>query len=208
VLPELELPAGRYRVEVVPAGAAPRVDVRCNGVSMPRVTEPSASVFELDGKRAVSIAVAPAAKKRRSFVSEVTLVAAPEAPGALRCLPAGRPLVVPLALVSEPKNRKNLASHPDHLSFTAEGLVLAADPVPAVNGVELTLSRGGGYLVELRRDGALLWQTNIEKRNDKRRTLETHRFALPQRLEGSGRYELSVKPLRPGPAALGHALLF
>jgi hypothetical protein len=210
VLPELELPAGHFRVEVVTADGPPIVDLRCRDVSMPQGVASSELVFESDGRTPISIAVAPAAGARSMKLRRVTLARRSAGIEALRCPPRSRPLTVPAALVAQSKNSKNLWNHPAHVSFGREGLIVAGGERSSVSGVELSLSHNDAYVLELRRGRRPLWTTTVDgKRGAKRPALVAHRFELPTRIDESGNYELVIKPRRGDePVTLGHARLF
>jgi hypothetical protein len=210
VLPDLELPEGRYRLEVVPSDGAPSIDVRCRDVSMPRGAALKELVVESDGRTPVSIAVAPGGTARSMRLRRVAFTRVPDEVEALRCPPRGRPLIVPAALVAQTKSSKNLWNHPAHVSFTREGLIVAAGELASVGGVELGLSHNDAYAIELRRGRRTVWTGVVEgKRGAKRPALVSHRLELPQRLDESGSYDVFIKPRRGDePVTLGHARLF
>ncbi|HVR21323.1 MAG TPA: hypothetical protein VMS65_16535 [Polyangiaceae bacterium] len=209
VLPDLDLPSGRFRLEISPRGAAPIVDLRCRDVSMQRETAPSDIVFEADGKTPISIVVASGPSTRSSKLRLVTLRRVAD-PAVLRCVPRGRPLSVPAALVTQPKSSRNLWTHPSNLSFAGDGLVVEVDERPAIGGVEVSLSDNEAYRLELRAGRRVVWAMTVEaRRNAKRPALVTHRYELPTRLEGGERYQLFIKPRKgAAPSALGHATFF
>ncbi|HEX6272179.1 MAG TPA: hypothetical protein VFZ53_04045 [Polyangiaceae bacterium] len=210
VLPELELPAGRYRLEVIPSDGPPVVDVRCRDVSMPRSALLNEVVVQSDGRTPISIVIAPGGTARSMKLRRVALTRVSNDLEALRCAPRGRPLTVPAALVAQPKSSKNLWNHPAHVSFARDGLIIAAGELPSVGGVELSLSHNDAYVVELRRGGLPVWTATVEaKRGAKRPGLLSHRLELPKRLDESGNYEVFIKPRRGDePLSLGHARLF
>jgi arabinofuranosyltransferase len=210
VLPDLDVPAGRFRLEFSPRDAEPVVDLRCHDVSMQRDTSPSDIVFEADGRTPISIVAAPSPSSRSSRLRLVRLTRVADAPAPFHCVTRGRPLVVAAALVAQPKSSRNLWTHPSHLSFAGEGLVVEVDERSAIGGVEVSLSDNEAYRLELRQGRHVVWAMSVEaRRNAKRPALVTHRYTLPKRLEGGAGYDLFIKPRKSAaPSTLGHATFF
>jgi hypothetical protein len=209
VLPELELPAGSFRLDETPRGTRPIVDVVCRNASMQGFSPAGETIFETDGKTPVSLVIAPAATARSLRLLHVTLTRVPGSSNARRCVPPGRPLRIPAASVAETKNDNQLWSHPSHVAFARGGLAIDFGTVESVGGVELSLSPNDAYFLELRRDGGIAWSMRIDrKRKGRKFAVVAHRFELPKRLD-AGSYELSVRPGKgDSSSTLGHAVLF
>ena len=209
VLPELEVPAGTYRLDVTPRGAKPLADVLCRHASMEGFAPAGETIFEADGKTPVTLVLAPAENARALRLRSVTLTRIPGTGGARRCVPSARPLRVQAASVAAPKSEKQLWSHPSHVTFARGGLVVEFGEVAAVGGVEVSLSPNDAYALELRQDGKVVWSTFIErKRKTRKFAVVTQRLELPKRL-GAGRYELGVRPAKgESSSTLGHATFF
>jgi arabinofuranosyltransferase len=208
VLPELTVPAGRYRLDVSPSAAELVADFRCQGVSMQRNAQGSERVFEIDRATHLDIALAPQAGTRGIELRSITLTRVAEAPAASGCTRTGTPLRVAAGrLASEMPPRAHWA-HPKNFMFASDGVVIEMGSRPSVAHVEVSLSRNDAYLLELRRDGHVVWHTNVEReRSGRSHPLVLHGFDLPKPIDG-GRFELFVKPRKgTAPSSIGHLTL-
>ena len=207
VLPELAVPAGRFRLDVSPP-AELVADFRCHGVSMQRNATGSERVFEVDRPTHLDIALAPPEATRRLVIRSVTLTRVTDAPSASGCARAGTPPRISIGrLANEEPSSPNWA-HPKNFLFASDGVVVEMGSRPAVAHVEVSLSRNDAYLLELRRDGHVVWYTNVEReRGGRRHALDLHVFELPKPIDG-GRFEVFVKPRKgDAPSSIGHLAL-
>jgi hypothetical protein len=205
VVPELSIPAGRWRLEISPSHPALAVDVRCRDASMQSGALAAERVFDADGVSPISIAVAPELGGRPVKLRSVTLVRAGAALSVLRCVRAGAPLRVPAASLAAEKTNKVSWAHPSNVAFGKSGVVVELGSRDPIERLDVSLSQNDAYQLELRRDGHVAWLTNIEKkRKPKGTVLAVHRFQLPKPVE-AGNFELQITPRRGDvPNSVGH----
>ena len=208
VLPELSLPAGRFKIELVPPSPALVIDVRCRNMSMERSGPVGVHVIEVDGTTPVTIAVAPRFGVRGHKLRSVSLTRATNESPTLRCSSARSPLRLSAAALETKTPSKTLWSHPANVVFASSGAVVDLGARPAISWFEVSLSLNDGYLLELRRDGHVVWTTSVERKRSKNAPLlKNHRFDLPKPLE-AGAFELVVRPRRAdAPCSIGHVEL-
>ena len=126
----------------------------------------------------------------------------------MRCSSARSAVRVSAALLKDVKPAKTLWSHPGNLVFSSLGVVVDLGSRQAISWIQVSLSQNDGYLLELRRDGKVVWATSVDRK--RRRTaavLKNHRFDLPKPLE-SGAFELQIRPRKAdAPCSIGHVEL-
>jgi arabinofuranosyltransferase len=208
VLPELSLPAGRFKIEVVPPNPTLIIDVRCRNMSMKETGPVGVHVIEVDGTTPVTIAVAPRFGARRHELRSVSLTRATNELPTLHCSSARSPLRLSATALEEKAPPKTLWSHPGNVVFASQGAIVDLGSRPALSWFEVSLSLNDGYLLELRRDGLVVWTTSVERKRSKTvPRLKDHRFDLPKPLEG-GTFELVVRPRKgDAPCSIGHVQL-
>ncbi|HEX6766847.1 MAG TPA: hypothetical protein VF103_15235, partial [Polyangiaceae bacterium] len=198
VLAELVVPKGRWRIDLVPADPSLVVDVECGDVSMQRIAPVAGRVFDTDGSMPISIVVAPRFGVEPVELRSATLSLVPDVAPALRCLSSGTPLRVSAAWLAGPTPRKVPTSHPSNVTFGGAGLLIDLGERPDPKSLELSLSVNTPYLVELRREGRAVWPATIDqKRRSRSRDLGHFHLDIGKLPEGSGPFELYIRPQRP-----------
>jgi hypothetical protein len=175
VLPALTLPAGRYRIELVPAGPNWITGLRCGGISAERVAPGEALVLELERQSEVSLALAPSAGRlgiERAILLKSTL------PPTHRC---GRPRAR-LRVAREDLTRRQpenaFWAHPQNVLFGSEGLSVAFAPMP-VRHLELSVDNNDTYEVNCLAGGDSAFRRRVEPRKNGG-GLAVHRWDLPE----------------------------
>jgi hypothetical protein len=208
LLPSFPVPAGRWRIDLSPASPVVAVDVRCDGLSMQRDASPAERIFELDRDTSVSIAVAPHPTRRRFGLSSVTLTRVGEPFAASKCVKRGQPLHLPMALLGSVMPKGVHWAHPTSFLFGSAGVVIDLGARAGIAGIELSLTENDSFVLELRRDGKVVWTTIVDRvRRGEGSPLLNNRFDLAKPMEG-GSFELSVKPRRGNtPSSIGHVAI-
>jgi hypothetical protein len=203
VVPELMVPAGRWRIDVGPPTAELVADLRCQAFSMGRTAGGTERVFEIDRPTRVDVVLAPRAGARGITLRSTVLTRVSDAPTFAGCPPSGSPARLPVEQLSNRMLGNSYWAHPKNFMFGRNGAVVELGSRASLSGLELSLSRNDAYLVELRRNGELVWSTNVKREGGGRR-LANLRFDLPKPVEG-GTFELFVQPRKGDePCSLGH----
>jgi hypothetical protein len=125
-----------------------------------------------------------------------------------RCLMKGQPLRLPVALLGREMPKGVHWTHPTSFLFGSPGVVIDLGARAAVAGIELSLTDNDTFVLELRRDGKVVWTTIVDRdRRGQRSPLLNNRFDLPKPVEG-GSFELAIKPRRGStPSAIAHVAI-
>jgi hypothetical protein len=207
VLPSLTVPAGTWRIDVVPEKPKLKLDVRCDELSMQREASSGERIFELRRPANVSIAVAPEAGARRMGLRGMTLTKVDAAPTPSTCVKRGQPLRVPAALLAREMPTGVHWAHPTHFLFGSSGAVVELGKREKLAGISLSLTRHDPVTLELRRDGKVVWTTTVDRDRGEGSLLLNNRFDLPNPFEG-GSYELVMTPRRGStPSSIGHLVI-
>lgn len=207
VLPNLTVPAGTFRIDVVPEKPRIKLDVRCDEVSMQREGS-GERIFELRRPTPVSIAVAPDAGLRRMGLRSVTLTRVDAAPAASTCVKRGQPLRVPAALLAREMPTGVHWAHPTHFLFGSSGAVIELGTREKIAGIELSITRHDPVTLELLHDGKAVWTTTVDRdRHGEGSLILNNRFDFQKPFD-SGSYELVLKPRRGNtPSSIGHLVI-
>jgi arabinofuranosyltransferase len=209
VLPALEVPAGRWQVEISPAPAQFVADFRCRGVSMTPSgsSHGGAGVLELAGSTPLALALAPEAHGVVMRVATVVL-SRTSAPATLACARDDEPLALTRAQLPREPIPGALPAHPRYRAFGERGVVLDLGTRGADTKLEVGLS-DGNYRLQLFQ-GDTLVATKRLKRGRPAREVAEQRFAL-DRLDAERALRLSITPDRGAKDAGGpesHAILY
>jgi arabinofuranosyltransferase len=165
IFPALEVPAGRWRVEISPPAAALSLGLRCGSRSAQPLgaAAPAAPVvIELDRPARVDLVVAPGLSEPSAPpLARVVLTQAAGAGPTVRCAEPGRPLTVTPDQLAPPRPAGLFWGHPANLVLGLEGLVVKMDRRRPLRRVELSVDHNDVYAVVLARGGRALWRREI-----------------------------------------------
>jgi arabinofuranosyltransferase len=163
VLPNIDVPAGRWRIAIDPPDAAGRtLGVRCEGRSMDGAPTQGDQVIELEQTRGIGIAVAPRfGTSQSTLVRRVLFLREPVASSTdLHCAAPGMPVTVAPQSVSTVKAEHLPWSHPTNVLIGLEGLVVRVVEPGLVHRIDLSADNDDTYAVEIRR-GERRWRTEV-----------------------------------------------
>lgn len=186
VLPALDVPPGRWRLDIEPASADLALDLHCDGRSMRRErasAQGAAPVFDLAAATPIGLALAPLDHDVVVGVRTLRL-SRDSAPPTHSCSDPRRPLKLSHGELSPRESSFEHWTHPKYKLFDETGVVIEVELSEAVSRLELSVSGNANYEVKLVRDGESVLTTAIESRDDP--ALLRHSFTL-------------ATPLAPGP---------
>ncbi|HEY3496313.1 MAG TPA: hypothetical protein VGK73_16550 [Polyangiaceae bacterium] len=178
VLPAIELPAGRFRLELLPPAEDALLDLRCDGTSMRRLGPAGAKdvVFELEHATPIGISLAPPRAETSLTLATVRFVRVVEPGPTFAC--SDGPLHVSASDLPHEPLANAPAAHPRHRLFGKPGLVLELGQPGSAHSVEIGLSPGS-YQVELRQDSTIIASRRI--REDREKQSGVQRFDLDRK---------------------------
>lgn len=204
ILPALSIPAGRWRVEITPPDPELAVTFRCGARSMQR--QPGlAAILQLDQPSAISVGVAPSAKRTTPAAVElISFLAEKEGKPGLVCARPGERITTTLTEISTPKTENLYWAQPTNLVTGIEGLSATIDRAQSARFVEISVDNNDVYEIEIARHGQVFWTGRVLPRKNGG-GLAISRLELPAGTKFDAGDELTVTPSGgDGAYSIGH----